>query len=204
MCCFFPLPPVKDVQLMSHSWPHVASSLQETSMKPSQVPNKVPSSPPWRKLPLQHPQMYNRSRQSLLHKQPVRSPAPSSRGSFSPTINGLHSTPRHRLASRHRSVGSSGTKSHVPLTSTRKNSTTHNSQTPMSFIFSSASPKVMKDLNSHSTPSHIRNGPMTKSKRSFSYSGSKNITAQRHESRKVFAYPSVFICCFVAYMYYHL
>lgn len=179
--------------------PH-ASSLQEISMKPSQVHNKVPSSSPWRNLPLQHPQLYKRS-QSLLHQQPLCSSAPSSRGSFSPSINELHSTPRHRLAPLHQPVGSSGANSHVPFTSTRNNATTPKSQTPMSFIFSSASPKVMKDLNSHSSPSHIRNHPTTKSKRTFSYSGSKNITVQRHESQKVFASPSVLICCLVASMY---
>lgn len=124
-------------------------------------------------------------------QQPVCSTAPSSRGSFSPSINELHSKPRHRLAPLHQPVGSSGANSHVPFTSTRNNSTTSKSQTPMSFIFTSASPKVMKDLNSHSSPSHIRNHPTPKSKRTFSYSGSKNITAQRHESQKVFSSPSV-------------
>lgn len=171
-------------------------------MKPPQVPHKVPSSSSWRKLPLQHPQLYNWSRQSVLLQQPVCFSPPSSRESFSSSINGLHSTPRHRLAPLHHSVGSSGTNSHVPLTSTRNNSTTHKSQTPMSFTFSSASPKVMKDLNSHSTPSHLRNDPTTKSKRTLSCSGSKSITAQRHEPQKVFVSPSVFICCLVAYMYY--
>lgn len=161
-------------------------------MKPSQVPNKVPSSSPWRKLPLQHPQLYNRSRQSLFHQQPLFSSAPSSHGSFFPSINGLHSTPRHRLAPLHQSAGSFGTNSHVPFTSTRNNCTTHKPQTP--FNFNSASPKVMNDLNSHSTPSHIRNKPTTKSMRTFSYSGSKNVTAQRYESQKVFASPSVFMC----------
>lgn len=171
-------------------------------MKPSQVPNKVSSSSPWRKLSLQHPQPYNRSRQSLLHQKSVCYSAPGSCGSFSPSINELHSTTRHRLAPLNLSVGSFGTNSHVPLTSTRNNCTTHKSQTPMSFICNSASFKVVKDLNSHSTPSHIRNKPTTKSKRTFSCSRSKNIRAQRHETQKVFASPSVFIFCLVVNMYF--
>lgn len=156
-------------------------------MKPSQVPNKVTSSSPWKRLSLQHPQLYNWSRQSLLHEQPVCSSAPSSRRSFPPSINGLHSTSKPRLALLHQSGGSSESNSHVPLTSLRNNSTTHNSPTPRSVVFSSGSPKVMKGQNSHSTPSHITNNPTTISKRTFSYSGSKNVTAQRHDSQKVFA-----------------
>lgn len=189
--------PVKDVQLMSHSWPHVASPVQETPMKPSRVPNKVPSSFPLRKLPFQHPHLYNRSRQSLLCQQSVCSPAQNNRGSFSPSTKEkscllnqkVPPSPRHRPAPLHQSVGSFRTNSHVPLTSTRNNTTTHKSQSPMSFIFSSTSPKVMKDLNSDSTPSQIRNNSTTKSKRTFSYSGSNNVTTQRQESQKVFASP---------------
>lgn len=193
--CGFFFVPVKDVQLMSHSWPHMASSLQETPMKPSQISNKVPSSFPLRKLPLQHPHLYNRSRQSLLYQPSVCSPAPNSHGSFSPPINGLHITPRYRPAPFHQFVGSFRTNADVPLTSSRNSTTTHKSQTTVSFIFSSASPKIMKDLNSHSTPSHIHNNSTTKSKKTFSYSESKNVNKQ-----KVFASLSVFICCLVSYV----
>lgn len=180
--------PGKDVRLPKYSQPHMTSSLRETPMKHSQVPDKVPPPPSVRMLTLQSPQLCNRSRHSL-QQQPVCSSAsvPSSQGSFSPSRKRLHSTPRHRLVPLHQSVGSSGTNSHVPLSSTRNNSRTHKSQAPVSFFVSSASPKIeRKDVKHHSTPPNTRNNPATKIQGNLLLS--KNVKEQRHKSHKVFAF----------------
>lgn len=186
---FFLLLPVKDVGLLKQSRPHMTSSLRETPMKHCQVPDKVPPPCPGRMATLQSPQLCNKSMHSLLQQQPVCSSAsgPSSCGSFSPSINGLHSTPRHRLTPLHSSVGSSGKNSLFTLCSPRNNNANHISQAPVSVILSSASPKIkFKDVKHHSMPSHIRNNSTTKSKETVSYSGGKDVMKQRDRSHKVF------------------
>ncbi|XP_029691341.1 SMC5-SMC6 complex localization factor protein 2 isoform X1 [Takifugu rubripes] len=175
---------VKDVL---QSRPHMTSSLRETTMKHCQVPDKVPPPSPGTMTTLQSPQLCSKSVHFLLQQQPVCSSAsgPSSCESFSPSINGLHSTPRHRLTPLHQSVGSSGNNSLFTLGSPRNNNANHKSQAPVSVILSSTSPKIkFKDVKRHSMPSHIRNNSTAKSKESFSYSGSKNVKKQRHKSHK--------------------
>lgn len=166
----------------------MTSSLREAPMKHCQVPDKVPSPSPGRMATLHNPQLCNKSMHSLVQQQPVCSSAsgPSSCGRFSPSINGLHSTPRLRLTPLHQSVGSSGNNSQFTLGPLR-NKATQKSQAPVSVILSSASPKIkFKDVKRHSMPSHIRNNSTTKSKETFSYSGGKNVMKQGHKSHKVF------------------
>lgn len=167
----------------------MTSPLRETPMKHCQVPNKVPPPSPGSMATLHSPQLCNKSMHSLFQQQPVCSSAsgPSSCGSFSPSINGHHSTPRHRLTPLHQSVGSSGNKSQFTLGPSRNNKATQESQAPVSVILSSAFPKIkLRDVKRHSMPSHIRNNSTTKSKETFSYSGGKNVMKQRHKSHKVF------------------
>lgn len=195
---------MKDVRLPKYSRTHMTSSLRKTPMKHSQVPDKVPPPPPVRMLTIQSPQLCNRSRHSL-QQQPVCSSAsvPSSHESFSPSRKRLHSTPRHRLVPLHQSVGTSGTNSHVPLSSTRNNSRTHKSQALMSFFVSSSSPTIeCKDVKHHSTPLNTRNNPATKSKETFSYSRSKNVIEQRHKSHKVFAFFNLHVMSYFIYIIY--
>lgn len=180
---------MKDVGLLKQSLPHMTSSLRETPMKHCQVLDKVPPPSPERLATLQSPQMCNKSMHSLLQQQPVYSSAsgPSSCGSFSPSINGLHSIPRLRLTPLHQSVGSSGNNTPFTLCSPRNNNANHKSQAPVSVILSSASPKIkFKDVKHHSIPSHNRNNSTTKSKETVSYSGSKDVMKRRHKSHKVF------------------
>lgn len=169
-------------------------------MKPSQVPNKVPPPPPRRTLSLQSPQMCKGSKHYPHHQPVCRSiSSPSSRESVSTSINGLHSAPKHRWPSLHHPVGSSGTNAHVPLTLTRGSATPDKGQTPASILLSSASPNVIKNVHSHTTPSHIRIDPTTKSN-----SGSKNITTHRYESHKVISSLSIFIYSYIVVWNYNL
>lgn len=170
-------------------------------MKHCQVPDKVPS--PGTRVTLQSPQLCSKSMPSLPQLQTVCSSAsgPSSCGRFSPSVKGLHSTPRHRLAPLHQSAGSSGTNSHIPLGSPRNNSTLHRSQALVSLILSSAPPKIkFKDVKRLSVPAHIRNNSTTKSKETFSYSGGKNVMEQRHKSHKVFVAFNLHMLSFCIYI----
>lgn len=181
----------------------MTASLRETPMKHCQVPDKVPPPSLGSMATLQIPQLCNKSMHSLLQRQPVCSSAsgPSSCGSFSPSINGLHSTPRHRLTPLSQSVGSSGNKSLFTLGSPRSNNANHKSQTPLSVILSSASPKrKSKDIRRHSMPSHIRNNSKTKSMETVSYSGGKDVMKQRHKSHKVFVSFKLHMLSFCIYI----
>lgn len=195
--------PVKDVGLLKQSQPRMTSSLRETPMKHCQVPDKVPPPSLGRMATLHNPQLCNKSMHSFPQQQPVCSSAsgPSSCGSVSPSINGLHSTPRHRLTPLHQSVGSSGNNSQFTLGPSRNNKATQKSQAPVSVILSSASPEIkFKDVKHHSMPSHIRNNSTTKSKETFSYSGGKNELKQRHKSHKVFVSFNLHILSYCVYI----
>ncbi|XP_010743029.3 SMC5-SMC6 complex localization factor protein 2 isoform X1 [Larimichthys crocea] len=173
---FSPRSKAKDHALQQRPLPHFASFLQETPMKPSQVPNQLPYPPPRRMLPLQSPELCHRDRlgpprQPPHHLGPIHSAGfvPSSPTNTGPSVNRLHPTPRDKLGSLH-----------------------HSAQPPGSYCSRLASvnptnsgPTANKLQSSHSLSSHIRRDQVPESKVTLSYSGSKHVTAQRQESYKV-------------------
>lgn len=104
------------------------------------------------------------------------------------TANRPHSTPRHRLGPPQHSTQPSGSfcPRLVPISPTHSGSTVNRPQPSPPSGFHPASPQFMKDLSNHSPSSHIRRDEVTESKVTLSYSGSKNVTAQRQESNQVF------------------
>lgn len=176
---------VKDLSLQQHSLPHLTSFLQETPMKPSQVPSKLSHPPPRRMLPLQSPELCHEDRlgpplHPLYHLGPIHSSGfvPSSPVNIGSSANKLHPTPRDRLGPAPHSAHSPGSSRSrlVPVSSTNS---------ALSSNLNSASPQLMKDLNNQFLPSHIRSDQVTESEVTLFYSGSKNLTAPRQESNKV-------------------
>lgn len=167
--------------------PHLASFLQETPMKPSQVPNKLSHSPPRRMLPLQSPELSHRER--LYHQGPVHSSGfiPNSPVNVGSSASRSHPKPRYRLGSVHHSTQPSGSfcSRFVPVSSTNSDTTANRSQPSLPSVLNPASPQLIKDVNNHSLPSHIRSDEVTESQVTLLYSRSKNVMAQRQESNKV-------------------
>lgn len=164
--------------------PRLASFLQETPMKPSQVPNKLSHPPPRRMLPLQSPELCHRER--LYHQGPIHS------SGFIPNspVNVGSSASR----SHHNSTQPSGSfcSRFVPVSSANSDTTANRSQPSLPSVLNPASPQLSKDVNNHSLPSHIRSDEVTESQVTLLYSRSKNVMAQRQESNKVLFFLSFF------------
>ncbi|XP_032396593.1 SMC5-SMC6 complex localization factor protein 2 isoform X2 [Etheostoma spectabile] len=186
---FLPRNKVKDLVFQQRSRPHFTPLLQETPMKPSQL-NRLSYPPPRRMLPLQNPELYQRDRPRP-SGQPPYPPGPShssglvpsSQTNIGPLANGLNPMPRGSLGplqhQHYQPPGSSCSSWFAPVSPT--DSTTANR--PPS-VFYPAAPQFKKDLSNHSPSSHIRRDQGTESKVTLTYSGFKNLTAQRPESSK--------------------
>ncbi|XP_034753306.1 SMC5-SMC6 complex localization factor protein 2 isoform X2 [Etheostoma cragini] len=185
---FSPRNKVKDLVFQQGSQPHTPL-LQETPMKPSQL-NRLSYPPPRRMLPLQNPQLYQRD---ILRPSghPPHPPGPShslglvpsSPTNIGPLVNRSNPMPRGNpgpLQRQHyQPPGSSYSPWFAPVSPT--DSTTANR--PPS-VFYPAAPQFKNDSSNHSPSSHIRRDQGTESMVTLSYSGFKNLTAQRPESSK--------------------
>lgn len=181
---------VKDLALQQHPLPPFTSFLQETPMKPSQVPNQLPHLTPRRMLPPQSPELCHRNRLGPLRHPthplgPIHSSGfvPSSPTDFGSSATRPHPNPRDRLGPPQHSAQPPGSfcSRLVPVSPTHSDTTANRPQPSPPNIFHPASPQFMKDLSNHSHSSHIRRDQVI----SLSYSGSKNVTGQRQESNKV-------------------
>ncbi|XP_044069597.1 SMC5-SMC6 complex localization factor protein 2 isoform X3 [Siniperca chuatsi] len=190
---FSPKSKVKDLALQQHFLPQFTSFLQETPMKPSQVPNRLPQPPPRRMLPLQSSELCHRDRLGPpRHPSHPLGPVYSSGfGPGSPTnigysANRPHPMPRGRPGPLQHSAQPPGSfyPRIVPVSSTNSGTAANRPQPLPPRIFHPASHQFMKDLSNHSQSSHIRRDQGIESKATLSYSGSKNVTVQRQESNK--------------------
>ncbi|XP_031161204.1 uncharacterized protein slf2 isoform X2 [Sander lucioperca] len=186
---FPPRNKVKDLVFQQRFRPHYTPLLQETPMKPSQL-NRLSYPPPRRMLPLQSPELCHRDRlcpsgHPPYPPGPIHSSGfvPSSPTNIGPLVNRFNPMPRGSLGplqrQHHQPPGSSYSSWFAPVSPTH--STTANR--PPS-VFYPASPQYRKGLSNHSPSSHTRRDQGTESKVSLSYSGFKNLTAQRPESNK--------------------
>ncbi|XP_041804096.1 SMC5-SMC6 complex localization factor protein 2 isoform X2 [Chelmon rostratus] len=162
-------------------------------MKPSQVPNQLPHPPSRRMLPFQSHELCHRDRWGPPRHPPqylgpicssgyVQS-SPTSIGS---SANRPHPTPRDRQGPLHHSAqppGSSYARP-TPVSPTNNGTTANKPQPLLSGVFHPASPPFMRDSGNYISSSHMRRGQVTESKDTLSYSGRKNVTAQRQESKK--------------------
>ncbi|XP_049927555.1 SMC5-SMC6 complex localization factor protein 2 isoform X1 [Epinephelus moara] len=182
---------VKDLVIQQHFRSHFTPFLQETPVKPSQVPNWLSHPPSRRMLPFQSPEPCYRDRlgppwHPPYPPGPVHSSGfvPSSPTNIGASVNRFQTMPRGRLGPQpHQQRQPSGSfcpSGYAPVTPT-SSSTTANRPPG---IFYPAPPQFMKDLSNHSPSSHIRRDQGTESKDSWSYSGNKNVTAQRQDSNK--------------------
>ncbi|XP_051271155.1 uncharacterized protein slf2 isoform X2 [Dicentrarchus labrax] len=189
---FSPRSKVKDLALQECSLPHISSFIQETPMKPSQVPNQLPHPPPRRMLPLQSPELCHRDRlgpprHPSHHMGPIHSGfVPSSPTNIGYPVSRPHPTPSIRLDPLHHPAQPPGSfcPRFVPVSPTNSGTTANRPQPSPPFNFHPATPQFMKDLSNHSPSSPIRRDQATESKVTLPYSGSKNPTAQRQESNK--------------------
>nr|XP_046258197.1 uncharacterized protein slf2 isoform X2 [Scatophagus argus] len=188
--CFSPGSKVKDLPLQQCSLPRFASFLQETPMKPSQVPNKFPHPLPRRMLPLQSPELCHRDRMGPPRHPPhYLGPIHSSRfvprgpSNIGSSANRPHFTPR--VGPLHHSTQPSGSSfsQPVPVSPTNGGTAANKPQPLPPGTFQPVSSQFMKDLSNHSPPSHIRRDQVTESKVMMSYSGCENVTA-RQEANK--------------------
>lgn len=185
--CFFCVL-VKDLIFQQRSGPHYQYFLQETPMKPSQLPNRLSHPPARRMLPLQSPERFHRDRLSPTW-HPPHPPGPNYSSGFVPSSssagNRYYPTPMDRLGplqhQHHQSPGSFCSSRLAPVSPTQSCTT---AQQPYG-AFHPASPQFMKDFSNHARSSHIRRDQGSESKVALSYSGSKNVTSQRQEANKV-------------------
>ncbi|XP_035519703.1 uncharacterized protein slf2 [Morone saxatilis] len=189
---FSPRSKVKDLALQECSLPHISSFIQETPMKPSQVPNQLPHPPPRRMLPLQSPELCHRDRlgpprHPTHHMGPIHSGfVPSSPTNIGYPVSRPHPTPSIRLGPLHHPAQPPGSfcPRFIPVSPTNSGTTANRPQPSPPFNFHPATPQFMKDLSNHSPSSPIRRDQATESRVTLPYSGSKNPTAQRQESNK--------------------
>lgn len=183
---------VKDLRLKGRSLPHFTP--QEFPMKPSQVPNQLPHPPSRRMLPFQSHELCHRDkwgppRHPPQYLGPICSSGyvQSSPTSIGSSANRPHPTPRDRQGPLHHSAqppGSSYARP-TPVSPTNNGTTANKPQPLLSGVFHPASPSFMRDSGNYISSSHMRRGQVTESKDTLSYSGRKNVTAQRQESKKV-------------------
>ncbi|XP_076599786.1 SMC5-SMC6 complex localization factor protein 2 isoform X2 [Chaetodon auriga] len=190
---FSPRSKVKNLTLQGRPLPHFTSFLQETPMKPSQVPNRLPHPPPRRLLPFQSPELFHRDRLGPPQHPPQHLGSSYSSGfvQISPANIGSsadrhYSVPRDRPGPLHHSAQPPGSffARLAPVSPTSNGTSANKPQPSPPSIFHPPSIQFMRDLSNHSSSSHIRRGQVSKSKAASSYSGSKNVTAQREESNK--------------------
>lgn len=193
---------VKDPALQQSPLPHFASFLQETAMKPSQVPNRLCHPPP-RKMrmlsPLPSPELCHTDRlgpprpplcpEGLMHG--MSGFVPSSPVNFGTRAIRPPPLPRDRLGPLQHSAqppGSVYPARSVPVSHTHMVAAYNKPQTSPRF-FHHASPHSRKDLSNHSLPPHIRRDQVTQSMTTLSNSGRKNVLVQQQESTKVLLSP---------------
>ncbi|XP_044228722.1 SMC5-SMC6 complex localization factor protein 2 isoform X4 [Thunnus albacares] len=189
---FSPRSKVKDLTLQQNSLPHFTSFLQETVMKPSQVPNRLSHPPPRRMgiFPVQSPELCHTDR--LGPPRPYPHPVgPIHSSGFVPNgplnfgtraVRPL-SMPRDRLDPA-QPPGSNCSPQLIPVSQTNIGASYNKPPPSPSRMFHHAPPHSRKDLSNHSLPSHIRRDQVTESTVTLSNSGRKNATVQQQDLTK--------------------
>ncbi|XP_062285827.1 SMC5-SMC6 complex localization factor protein 2 isoform X1 [Scomber scombrus] len=192
---FSPKSKVKDPALQQSSLPHITSFLQETAMKPSQVPNRLSHPPPrkMRMLPLPSPELCHTERLGPPRPPPrpevlMHSPGfvPSSPVNFGTRANRPMPMPRGRLGPLQHSAQPPGPvypSRFFPVSQTHMGASYNKPQTSPRF-FHHGSPHSRKDFGNHSLPPPIRRDQHSQSMVTLSNSGRKNVTVQQQESTK--------------------
>ncbi|XP_029306322.1 LOW QUALITY PROTEIN: SMC5-SMC6 complex localization factor protein 2 [Cottoperca gobio] len=179
---------VNDLVFEQRPRPHFTPFLQETPMKPSELPS-YPF--PRRMLPFQSPAPYHRDRGGPpwppLHSPgPIHSSGfvPSSPTNMSSIVNRFHLMPRGRLGPQqhqhHQPPGFYCSSGFAAVSPTNTCTTANRCPSGFQPVF----PQFIKDLSNRSPPSHIRRDQGTESRDTLTNSGSQNVTAERQESNK--------------------